>query len=53
VRERLYDAACLILSEEKEGLRGEYSEPSDEINFRNFAASLSAHAMAFAKYRSK
>jgi len=53
VRERLYDAACLILSEEKSGLRGEYMEPSDEISFRNFAASLTAHAIAFAKFRLK
>ena len=53
VRERLYDAACLILSEEKSGLRGEYTEPSEEISFRNFAASLTAHAIAFAKFRLK
>ena len=53
VRERLYDAACLLLSNEKQGSRGEYSVPSEEISFRNFAASLTAHAMAFAKYREK
>jgi Restriction endonuclease XhoI len=49
VRERLYDAACLILSDAKGGLRGEYTEPSAEIGFRNFAASLTAHALAFAR----
>jgi Restriction endonuclease XhoI len=53
VRERLYDATCLILSDAKGGLRGEYSEPSVEIGFRNFAASLTAHAMAFARAHRK
>lgn len=51
VRERLYDAACLILSDAKGGVRGEYSEPSAEVGFRNFAASLTAHALAFARTR--
>ena len=53
IRERLYDAACLILSEKKTGLRGNYGEPSEEIGFRNFAASLPAHAMAFVKFQRK
>jgi len=51
VRERLYDAACLILSDQKGGLRGEYSEPSAEVGFRKFATSLTAHALAFSKLR--
>ncbi|MEX0744768.1 MAG: PaeR7I family type II restriction endonuclease [Phycisphaeraceae bacterium] len=51
VRERLYDAACLILSERKAGLRGGYSEPSAEIGFRNFVASLMAKAVSYAKTR--
>ena len=49
VRERLYDAACFILSSAKEGPQGKYSEPNAEIAFRNFAASLGARAAAFAK----
>ena len=49
VRERLYDAACLLLSDKEEGLNGHYTEPSKEIGFRNFAVSLSAHAHAFVK----
>jgi len=53
VRERLYDAACLILSDPKNGVRGEYTETSDEISFRNFAGSLTAHALAFSKFRGK
>ena len=51
VRERLYDAACLLLSDRDEGLNGRYSEPAREIGFRNFAASLSAHAIAFVKMK--
>ena len=49
VRERLYDAACLLLSDRDEGMQGEYSELSEEISFRNFATSLMSHALAFAK----
>ena len=51
VRERLYDAACFLMSSEKKGKRGVYSEPSAELNFRNFATSLSARAAAFARMK--
>jgi hypothetical protein len=51
VRERLYDAACFIMSSSTEGLKGEYSEPNEELSFVNFAASLSARANAFAKFQ--
>ena len=51
VRERLYNAACLILSDRNEGLNGHYSEPDPEIGFRNFAVSLRAHAQAFVEMR--
>lgn len=53
VRERLYDAACLLLSSRNEGLSGRYSEPDPEIGFRNFAASLIAHAIAFVRTRER
>lgn len=53
VRERLYDSTCLILSTRKGGLRGEYSEPVEELSFPNFAASLMGHAIAFAKRKGK
>jgi len=43
VRERLYDAACFLLSDEERGLDGWYDEPSEEVGFRNFAASLVGH----------
>jgi hypothetical protein len=48
VRERLYDSACLLMSDAKEGRRcGAYSEPSRELGFRQFATSLLATANAF------
>lgn len=51
VRERLYDAACFIMSSSTGGPQGKYSEPNDELAFRNFAASLGARAAAFSKNR--
>jgi hypothetical protein len=53
VRERLYDATTLLMSSKEGGLKGKYSEPSAELSFRNFAASLSARAAAFAKIKSR
>ena len=53
VRERLYDAACLILSDRGDGLKGKFSEPNPEVNFKAFATSLAAHALAFVKMRKK
>ncbi len=51
VRERLYDAACFLMSNEAIGLKGGYSEPNEELNFKSFASSLIAHAIAYAKMR--
>lgn len=51
VRERLYDATCLLLSDRVNGLNGGYSEPNLEVNFKKFVASLSGHAIAFSKIR--
>jgi hypothetical protein len=53
VRERLYDAACFILSEREGGLSGKYREPNPEINFENFTASLQGKAIAFMKMQNK
>lgn len=53
VRERLYDAACFIMSNEKYGKRGEYKQPSEELDFEKFAASLASHDLSFAKYRAR
>jgi hypothetical protein len=49
VRERLYDATCLLLSDQVGGLKGRYKEPNPEIGFANFVASLAARATAFVK----
>ena len=51
VRERLYDAACLILSDSVSGLEGRYREPSEELRFDRFVVSLTARAIAYARLR--
>jgi hypothetical protein len=53
VRERLYDSTCLLLSDRQNGMNGYYSEPNSEFDFKTFATSLSAHAIAFMKMRQK
>ena len=52
VRERLYDAACFITSEQKQGAKGLFAEPNKELSIRNFAISLHARAAAFANLKS-
>ncbi|MBM3879220.1 MAG: restriction endonuclease [Verrucomicrobia bacterium] len=49
VRERLYDAASLILSPSDQGLKGTFSEPCAELTFANFAESLLARAFAYSR----
>jgi len=49
VRERLYDAACLILSPSDARRRGEFSEPCAELKFANLAESLVARAIAYSR----
>ncbi|MBI3159413.1 MAG: PaeR7I family type II restriction endonuclease [Chloroflexi bacterium] len=51
VRERLYDGACLILSNRQDGLKGKFSEPNPDFGFAPFAAGLIAHAVTYAKLR--
>jgi len=51
VLERLYDAACLIMSSRETGPDGEYREPDPQLSFRLFATSLVAHVSTFAKLR--
>ena len=48
VRERLYDAACFLMSNAEGGPKGLYSEPAVELGFQNFIASLMAKAIAAA-----
>lgn len=49
IRERLYDAGCLLLSNAKSGRQGDYKEPSAELSFANFVTSLLAKAVANAR----
>ncbi len=49
VRERLYDAASLILSPSVAGRNGAFSEPCPELSFANFAESLVARAIAYSR----
>ena len=49
VRERLYDAGCLLLSQQSSGLRGKYTEPNAELSFQQFVSSLLAKAIAVAQ----
>jgi hypothetical protein len=49
VRERLYDAASLILSSSDAGRNGAFSEPCAELTFANFAESLVARAIAYSR----
>jgi hypothetical protein len=51
VRERLYDAAALLLSPRVAGRRGEFSEPCAELTFASFAESLVARAIAYSRTR--
>jgi len=46
VRERLYDAACLLLADREQAKTGGYREPSKEISFHHFIACLWSHAKA-------
>ncbi|HLJ30465.1 MAG TPA: PaeR7I family type II restriction endonuclease [Candidatus Angelobacter sp.] len=46
VRERLYDSACFLMSNAKDGRKGIYREPTPELNFGNFITSLLAKAIA-------
>ncbi len=49
VRERLYDSACFLISNARDGVRGRYKEPAPELRFRNFIESLLAKAIAAQK----
>jgi len=49
VRERLYDASCLLMSRRSDGLKGKYSQPNAELSFEKFVSSLMAKAIAVAQ----
>lgn len=40
VRDRLYDSACLLLSQAQTGIKGVYTEPNVELAFDRFLMSL-------------
>ena len=46
VRERLYDAACFLMSNSSDGPKGHYIEPAPELGFANFISPLLARAIA-------
>ncbi len=46
LRERLYDGACFLMSNEKNGIKGAYHEPDPTIGFAHFANSLIVRAAA-------
>lgn len=48
VRERLYDAACFLMSNAVGGRKGLYTEPEAELGFDNFVMSLTAKAISIA-----
>ena len=51
VRERLYDAACFLLSDSRGGPKGQYREPLSELSFAHFVASLTGRAIGYARVR--
>jgi hypothetical protein len=46
MRERLYDSACLLLAAGEPARCGDFREPSAELRFEHFIASLLAKAIA-------
>ena len=49
VRERLYDAACFLLSDSTNGPKGRYREPASELSFQNLITSLLGRVIAVSK----
>jgi hypothetical protein len=49
VLERLYDSACFLMSDRKDGLKGKYTEPATDLTFANFVASLIGKAAEYVK----
>jgi hypothetical protein len=47
VRERHYNAAAFLTSEQKAGLKGKFAEPVEDLAFLQFAKSLVAHVSAY------
>lgn len=47
VREHHYDAAAFLMSEPKQGLKGVFTEPADDLAFLQFAKALVAHVSTY------
>lgn len=47
VRERHYNAAAFLTSDQKTGLKGGFTEPAEDLTFLQFAKSLMAHVSAY------
>jgi Restriction endonuclease XhoI len=47
VRERHYNAATFLTSDQKTGLKGGFNEPAEDLTFLHFAKSLVAHVSAY------
>jgi len=47
VRQRVVSQAAFILSDEKQGLDGEYWEPNEELQFKRFVNSLTSHVKGY------
>ena len=48
VREGHYSASCFMTSQVMQGLRGDYSEPSSDLDLASFVRSLQAHVQTHA-----
>jgi hypothetical protein len=51
VLERLYQSACLIMSDREGGLNGKYSEPAEDLRFSLFVASLVGKMAEYKKWK--
>lgn len=47
VRERHYSASTYLISNSKDGLKGTYIEPSEELSFSKFAKSMTSHVATY------
>ena len=47
VRERHYNAAAFLTSDQETGLKGRFNEPAEDLTFLQFAKSLVAHVSAY------
>ena len=47
VRERHYNTAAFLLSKREKGIRGQYTEPAEDLKFEIFVRSLIGHVAAY------